>query len=81
MGKTNYDYTALLSDGTLVHEDNEDDLKKKIAGKTVEISYHRKEDDMKDEEEIKIDECKSKSHIQKLPPEVQKVINGCFSCN
>lgn len=81
MGKTNYDYNAVLLDGTLVHADNEDDLKKKVAGRTVEISYHRKEDDCKDDEEIIIDECNSKNHVEKLPTDIQKTVKGRFPSN
>ena len=57
MGSTKYDYSALLSDGELVHADNEDELNKKIQGKDVVVSYHRKEDDLRcDRDEIIIDQ-------------------------
>lgn len=75
MGTTKFDYTALLEDGTIINADNEEDLIQKVAGRSVVVSYHRKEDNLRyDRDEIIIDSHGkiSEELKSKLPVDVRK---------
>jgi len=75
MGSTKYDYSALLSDNNIVYADNEEALKLKIAGRTVIVSYHRKENDLYDDRNeiiIDIDNRIGSENLSKLPTDVCK---------
>ena len=77
MGRTKYDFCALLYTGIVVSADNEEELNKKVTKQTVVLSYHREEDDIRDDkDEIVIDKWDKTLQVsfKNVPADVCKKI-------